>query len=80
MWIHEAGPSNPLYDLVQQYSLNISELVNYNSGAVYDPQGKTSPLIPYIVSAAVSTISNLFEYHAPVRNSHHGGWQRSVPD
>ena len=50
MWIHEAGPSNPLYPLVQQYGLNVTQLVNYNSGAVYNEQGNRSSLFPYVVS------------------------------
>jgi len=56
MWIHEATPANPLYQLAKD-SLNItlSPVVQYNAGQLFGPDGKSINAAFYAVSAAAST-------------------------
>ena len=51
MWIHEATPANPLYELANAtLGLPLSPVVNYNSGQVFDADGKPVNMAFYAVS------------------------------
>jgi hypothetical protein len=51
MWIHEATPANPLYQLANEtLGLPLSEVVNYNAGQVFDAQGAPVNMAFYAVS------------------------------
>jgi hypothetical protein len=53
MWIHEATPANPLYQLARdELKAPLSPVVLYNSGQVFDADGKPVNMALYAVSKA----------------------------
>lgn len=51
MWIHEATPSNPLYNLAKdELGIDMSPIVQYGSGSVFDTEGKPVNMALYAVS------------------------------
>ncbi len=51
MWIHEATPANPLYQLANEtLGLSLSPVVNYNAGQVFDDKGAPVNMAFYAVS------------------------------
>jgi monoamine oxidase len=53
MWIHNArAPDNPLPALAKKHGLKMSPLQDYNSGAIFDAEGKRAPVLPIASAAA----------------------------
>lgn len=54
MWIHEATPTNPLYQLANtMLGVGLSPVVQYASGQVFDADGRPTNMAYYAVRLPV---------------------------
>lgn len=76
MWIHEATPSNPLYQLATEtLGLGLSPVVQYASGQVFDAEGRPANMAYYATTfigwntQLLSNITRLRSLEAAAHNS-----------